>query len=321
MEFQKDFTQCIPSSNKAIDLSLWINQKLSKSFKHLLEEIKSATDIPVKKSLESVNSLSSGSYINSHFYIAHDTLFQAMQREDITAIKSALLTLNTDKHYNPLEVLYDKEFFKLILDLSIIDEPSISINHFKEFNTEYEEIFKAFSILEQVDQDAYDETKALLNKIVLCSTKLFKGLSSFRFLGTMLLAVPEELPNEEKVVYFLEWIVHETAHMYLHALLTSDPFLLNDPSETYSSPIRPDPRPIIQVLHAAFVLQRVLHVFKKAQNQYPSDETYHKLFTKKFEETKPLFDDALNTVLKNGKTTTIGKEFVQSLVDWKKAYL
>jgi HEXXH motif-containing protein len=75
-------------------------------------------------------------------------------------------------------------------------------------------------------------------------------------LGTVYLSLhPDPLTMAEAVL-------HELQHNKLNAVLTTRPLLENDPEERYTSPVRPDPRPLLGVLLAvhAFVPVAALHL-------------------------------------------------------------
>lgn len=80
-------------------------------------------------------------------------------------------------------------------------------------------------------------------------------------MGKILLRVPDPgLEVEEPITYFLDHITHETSHGVLHAIMTTDPLILNGFTGRFSAPIRFDPRPLYGIYHATFVLSRIARV-------------------------------------------------------------
>jgi len=61
-----------------------------------------------------------------------------------------------------------------------------------------------------------------------------------------------------------EALIHEHQHNKLNALLDLDPVLLNDRSERYASPVRPDPRPLLGVLLAVHAFLPVEALYRAA---------------------------------------------------------
>lgn len=57
-------------------------------------------------------------------------------------------------------------------------------------------------------------------------------------------------------------LAHEAAHNVLFGLSPTQFFVTNPESERYSSPLRPDPRPLDGIYHATFVLARMYHAIR-----------------------------------------------------------
>jgi len=72
-------------------------------------------------------------------------------------------------------------------------------------------------------------------------------------------------------VRLADLLVHESAHLQLE-VNQAHGALLKNPLEKGRSPLRPDPRPLDGILHAAFVLRRVLSLLSKVSDQGAPDE-------------------------------------------------
>lgn len=57
---------------------------------------------------------------------------------------------------------------------------------------------------------------------------------------------------------------HECGHMHLESLMMLVPLLVPDDATRFSSPLRPDGRTMHGVLHATFVLARLIRAFRAA---------------------------------------------------------
>jgi HEXXH motif-containing protein len=79
--------------------------------------------------------------------------------------------------------------------------------------------------------------------------------------GSIWLRIPE--PHEHPVAYWIEHLVHEISHLQLIALGIHDKLVLNSDVERFPAPIREDPRPMFGVLHATFVLARMVRIFRR----------------------------------------------------------
>lgn len=60
-------------------------------------------------------------------------------------------------------------------------------------------------------------------------------------------------------IALVESLTHETAHALLFGFTLGENLTLNDPAERYASPLRRDPRPMEGIVHATFVLARMIH--------------------------------------------------------------
>ena len=72
----------------------------------------------------------------------------------------------------------------------------------------------------------------------------------------------------QEIPRFLEHLVRECSHLHFKALLALDPLLTN-PNDIHEAPIRPDPRPLFQVLHGTFVLARNRRVHRRLVERHP----------------------------------------------------
>lgn len=124
---------------------------------------------------------------------------------------------------------------------------------------------QALDLIRQVDQDMHDEIRTHVGLIKLFDGSGIEGLSSPKAFGAIWLKVPAP---ENALAWFLEHLVHECSHLHLNALMAFDPLLTN-PNEINRSPLRPDPRPMFQVLHATFVLFRNRRVHARLHARYP----------------------------------------------------
>lgn len=100
-----------------------------------------------------------------------------------------------------------------------------------------------FNTLKIADQDMFDEVNFLLKKIVPFSThKYLHNSASYKeCIWTVYLWY---LMNENPEYGILEWLIHEYSHNKLNIVMQSEVLVLNDKSEIYYSPYRPDARHI-----------------------------------------------------------------------------
>lgn len=124
---------------------------------------------------------------------------------------------------------------------------------------------EALALIAAVDDEMHAEITAHVSLIKLFNGVGVEGFSSPKAFGAIWLRLPE--PGKE-IAWFLEHLVHECSHLHLNALLALDPLLIN-PQEIHQAPIRPDPRPLFQVLHGTFVLWRNCRVHRRLVHHFP----------------------------------------------------
>jgi HEXXH motif-containing protein len=108
-----------------------------------------------------------------------------------------------------------------------------------------------------------------------------------------------------------EAIVHEVSHNKLNALFDLDPVIENDPDETYASPVRPDPRPILGVLLAVHAFLPVEQLYKNMLQAGaapgPAEIGRH------FERVRALNRQGAEVLLAHGRPTAVGKRIFEEL--------
>lgn len=168
-------------------------------------------------------------------------------------------------------------------------------------------IFNSLSLLQSIDFDFFQEIDSYLTRIKLFVGKGISASTSASAFGAIFLATPKTSENSD--YYFTEHIVHETSHLQLEILHAVDKLVLNNDSERFKSPVRTDPRPIIGIFHATFVLSRMVRVFKRIIKDSGSNSHIREsldLFLRQF-------DEGLEAIEKNAKLTEYGNLIKQSL--------
>ena len=127
-------------------------------------------------------------------------------------------------------------------------------------------VSESLARIEQVDADMHAEIVSHVSLVKLFTGTGIEGLSTPRAFGAIWLKAPEA---ERAQPWFLEHLVHECSHLHLNAMLIADPLLTN-PQEINRSPLRPDPRPMFQILHGTFVLARNCRVHARLAEKFPS---------------------------------------------------
>ncbi|MFD1740208.1 aKG-HExxH-type peptide beta-hydroxylase [Cypionkella sinensis] len=99
------------------------------------------------------------------------------------------------------------------------------------------------------------EFRAMVRWVVLAQSSQggFAGASAFAAWGAIL--VNPAVQNDALTLAMT--LIHESSHLKLFSAYLDDEIVLNDPDETYASPLRIERRPMNGLYHAAFVLARM----------------------------------------------------------------
>lgn len=112
------------------------------------------------------------------------------------------------------------------------------------------------------------------------------------------------------VPWFVEVMLHETAHLSLYIKQSIDPLVVNAQERTHS-PFRPDLRPMTGVLHATFVLTRMVHglsLYVSSNEALPDKEGAHSLLG----DIWPRLENGLETLRTKARFSPKGEELFRS---------
>ncbi|MEO1054937.1 MAG: HEXXH motif-containing putative peptide modification protein [Bacteroidota bacterium] len=154
-----------------------------------------------------------------------------------------------------------------------------SSNETKEYSNV---LINTLSILGDLDNELRNEFETFVGELRHFRGRAARGMTSVRCFGRIYLRCPDHgRESDDPVLYYLDHITHELSHLLLHGMMNIDPLIMNDDSERYEAPIRPDPRPLFGIYHATFVLSRIVHVLGKGKEvnrawKVPLENAYKK---------------------------------------------
>lgn len=207
----------------------------------------------------------------THYY--HYKLLSSMKnnaKEHAICACDNLINCLIDRHYGDCiqlgsigDSLWEREIIKYAVESATAEtginawvtpvETSVLVLHISNLRA-------GFNILEQHHSDAFYELQILIRSIKLFTGKVTQGLTDTRVFGEIYVRVPRQCVDP--VPYYVEHVVHETAHSYLNCLMVADPIVLNRIEDRFPSPLRKDTRPMYAVFHATFVAARMALTFK-----------------------------------------------------------
>lgn len=169
----------------------------------------------------------------------------------------------------------------------------------------------ALRLIKSVDRGMSSEILEHVSVVKLFQGRGIEGLSSPKAFGSVWINIPDE---KQALVWFLEHMVHECSHLNLNILMAFDP-LMENPYEVHQAPIRPDPRPLFQVLHGTYVLSRNCRIHARLHREFP-----HLNLDAKLQLFRNQLQAGLDVICKHMKPTPAGKRLLQSLLNEAKDY-
>jgi len=110
-------------------------------------------------------------------------------------------------------------------------------------------------------------------------------------------------------VKLAEEIIHESSHVRLNCRLSIDNFIENNPSESYSSPLRKDKRPMFGIIHQIFVLSRLRQYYIRCSSEL--DSTYQQ----DVDNITKLLSTGLEVARRHAVLSESGKVLLGSVVE------
>jgi HEXXH motif-containing protein len=116
-----------------------------------------------------------------------------------------------------------------------------------------------------------------------------------------------------------EALIHEVSHNKLNALFEIDDVLTNAWSPLYTSPVRPDPRPLHGVLLAVHAFLPVARLYERmigAGDPEASDDGFHE----RYATIRKINREGAELVLDKGKPTEVGGALFDEIRRWDEHY-
>lgn len=116
-----------------------------------------------------------------------------------------------------------------------------------------------------------------------------------------------------------EALIHEFSHNKINALFELDGVLENAFSPLYSSPVRPDPRPLHGVLLAVHAFLPVARLYEKMiEARHPLADSPG--FLARYTKIRQINAEGADVVLGNGRPTDVGKPLLEEIRRWDGYY-
>lgn len=117
----------------------------------------------------------------------------------------------------------------------------------------------------------------------------------------------------------VEAVIHEFSHNKLNALFELDEVLENAFSPLYSSPVRPDPRPLHGVLLAVHAFLPVARLYERLID-LGDPRAKNASFLRRFEQIRQMNREGAATLLANARPTPAGEGLIDEIRRWDVYY-
>jgi hypothetical protein len=305
----------VPTITQSFALRHWLTSQLKSSLQEILDAIDEVIPQQQHALLQKrINGLRPHQHPSAMLHLLNGYFLGAIEQNNITAVRQAATALEDPTLWRVTELEPQKlqdlpplcqELFLEALNRESPVDVEILPFHEELYLKNQQLLDQALDLILAAAPDIYGELTVWTSGYLFIRANHIKAGSSFDFSGMIYL----EQTAVQTLVDMIDFVVHESAHQYLHAISAQDPMLLNEPDERYTAPFRTDMRPVFGIYHAVLVLARILHVFKRIlalDVLSPQDrammEERQALFEKRYESS-------WNLVIEKGKFTTLGKSF------------
>ena len=176
-----------------------------------------------------------------------------------------------------------------------------------------EQIRGALALMDAGAPDLAAEIRALLREIMLGAGAddpkaiVFDGASAFMLWGAIIINANRSDGDLEMA----QMLAHESAHNLLFGLSADESLVDNSPEELFTSPLRPDPRPMDGIYHATYVTARMHWAVQRLLASGTLPPALHAKALKDLETNKRLFNQGIETVSRYARLSDLGAAVMQ----------
>lgn len=256
-----------PDSQRARKLNFRMNSELGASLQHVCEQAYGQLSFDRIALRTLVDHLLEGRNVPPATFAHYFELVKAIYAESRDEAERRLnLLASTDLSERPLEitalgspeledatqVYFDKWSENMGPSLGFREPTGKIVQDFQP------RLSDGLELVRQALPELYGEIEAIIHQIVIVGSNpdskyQVDGGSHFQLWGALFLNGHFH-PDRVAVA---EVLAHESAHSLLFSFCTQEALTNNDEEMTYTSPLRPDPRPMDGIYHATFVSARM----------------------------------------------------------------
>lgn len=253
-------------------------------------------------------------------YHSYFKLRNALMNDEVEAVKNIITELNDkaiscfQQHTRTVQPAFTEDWELNTFNDEV--EASFGEHNYtplppckKQFAALSAHLENAIKCITTVDGPMVEEINVLAASIKLLNNSTLSATSP-KFFGAIYISMPDNDLKQHQVLVLVDHLVHETSHLFLNTILIHDPLILNDENARYASPIRNDPRPMLGIYHAVFVLSRVIRILKKMSDF----NLYHDMdfLNKCIKRFVLQYEAGFETIKQNGILTDLGDDIFKS---------
>lgn len=175
---------------------------------------------------------------------------------------------------------------------------------------------KTFELLRWIDEGVYDELNQIIKKIAPLGTAEWLHNSASYQEAIWDLYLWYTIDSNYPEINNLEAIIHESSHNKLNLILHFDPLILNDQSEKYYSPYRPDARHIHGIYLGVHAFVPTMYILIKAYLKWQIHDKW--LWFEKIVLYYLKNKISINVLEKHWKFTELGREILDEIIEVQK---
>jgi len=316
--------QC--KADYALSASNAYYERLLRSYQYLVPQVSAAVGYRFDTSKLQADYLFRHGKIKPELFFLHDLLLDAAERDEVEKCRNVLSSLDqfvrrvetTAPGSIVIDALGDSDWESYIVDDLVERAPrewgfETSLTPVPDHVVAVQRVYieAGLRLVHTVYPEIANEIRHYAHVVKLFNGQGVTANTDVRAFHCMFIRVPGE--GIDPVLYYAERLVHETSHMHLNALMAGDPVVLNDWSERFRSPLRPDPRPMMGIYHAMYVTSRIVDFFTRLARSDQRQVTQQFLA-----ETVDELIRAVDEVRTHGKLTEAGRRMLEeaaSLLD------
>lgn len=267
-------------SDRARECRTAINRQLTNDLDRCLVAASKPLAVEVQAATETVRRVVVEERVCPELFLWQQALLQAIREPNVASAKTCLEALRDvaapsqadDAAISLRSITRGTAMTRALEEISlqelftdgVLTKPGLTVAEIRFEEAEEDRFRKwvdeAFELAALASPEISAEVRTLISEV-----QYYDGpgpsLSSTRTFGTVFMALPPE--DYTPVHYVLEHLTHEASHHMLFAMMAVDPLIAEDSDEArFMSPVRPDPRPLYGIFHQAFVVARLVALWR-----------------------------------------------------------